>query len=168
MRSGHRPVTAFGAVLVAFARSRRASSAVEFSIVAAPFIFTLLAILQMSIYYMTQSALDAGVLGEADTLVSSFYGTSTPTAPTAAALKAAIAAKAGGLVQATTMLADLQPLTNLVLLPVVIGANPSPSVGVSPMTVLALRAQAPVTAFAPYFNKFMVVRSSVVIRRQAQ
>lgn len=154
------------AFLTAMHRDRRGSSAVEFSLVALPFILTLLAILQMSVYYMTQSALDAGVIQTADTLVNSFYTTSTPTTPSAATLKSQIAAKAGGLVQAATVLVDLQPFTNLTVAAVAIGTNP-PNIG-APRSVLALRAQANVTSFAPGFGSILVVRSSALIRRQGQ
>ena len=148
----------------------------EFALVCAPLVFTLLAILQVGIYFMTQAALDSGVNAEADALNTTFLTQQTPSAPTAAALKTAIATKAGGLVSSGTIAVDLQPFSNLTLLPVAIGSN-APSIGSAGTcssqsscggTILALRAQAPVISFAPFFGTALKVRSAVLVRRQAQ
>ena len=157
-------------------RDRRGSSAVEFAIVCAPFLFTLLAILQMGIYYMTQAAIDSGVNAEADALNATFYTQATPTTPTVATLQSQIASKAGAMVSASTLLVDLQPFSNLTLASVPIGTN-APNLGSAGTctsqsscggTVLALRAQSPVLSFAPGFGSLLVVRSSVLLRRQGQ
>ena len=162
--------------LAALRLDRSGSSAVEFAIVCTPLVFTLLAVLQVGIYYMTQAALDSGVNAQADALNTTFLSQSTPTAPTAAALQSAIASKAGGLVSASTVVADLQPFSNLTSAPVAIGSN-APNIGSAGTcssqsscggTILALRAQAPVVSFAPFFGTGLKVRSAVLVRRQAQ
>ncbi len=152
--------------LAALRGDRRASSAVEFSIVALPLFLTLLAIMQLGVYYMTQSALDSGVGQTADALVNTFYTSSVPSTPSVASLQAQIASKAGGLVQTGSVSVDLQPLSNLSTASVAIGANP-PNIG-APRSLLALRAQAKVVGFAPGFGSLLVVRSWSLVRRQGQ
>ncbi len=161
---GRAPGNTVCAVLRAFHVDRRASSAVEFAIISLPFIVTLLAILQMSVYYMTQSALDAGVVAAADSIVNTYYSATTP--PTITGLNALVASKAGGLVQPGTVQVDLQPFGNLAAAPVPI-TNNTVNQGTT-RSLLALRAQAPVTSFAPGFGSLLVVRSSALIRRQGQ
>ena len=160
----------------ALRHDRRGSSAVEFALVCGPLLFLLLAIPQIGIYFMTQAALDSGVNSEADALNSVFLSQATPTTPTVTALQTAIATKAGGLVTASTLAVDLQPFSNLTLTTVAIGTN-APNIGSAGTcssqsscggTILALRAQAPVMTFAPFFGKALKVRSSVLVRRQAQ
>lgn len=151
-------------LLRALRRDQRGSSAVEFSIVALPFILTLLAILQMSIYYMTQSALDAGVMHAGDSLVNTFYGSATPVIPN---LNTLVANASGGLISASTVKVDLQPFSNLTTALVPITNNVA-NTGVA-QQVIALRAQAPVVNFLPGIGSYLlVVRSSVLIRRQGQ
>ena len=159
-------------------RDRRGSSAVEFAMVCAPFIFTLLAILQMGIYYMTQSALDAGVNAEADVLNNAYFNQGTAPALTTAILQSQIASKAGGLIKPSTLQVDFGLLSNLTGSVKAIGTNPltggaagsctTATVTSCGGTILALRAQSPVLSFAPYFGSLLVVRSAVLVRRQGQ
>ena len=72
-----------------FLRSRRASSAVEFAILAAPFFYLLMGITQVGIFYMAQSALDTGVIKTAETLHTNFTTGSTATLLNAAQLRPA-------------------------------------------------------------------------------
>ncbi len=169
-------INRLSAQLTRWSRDRRGSSAVEFAIICAPFVFTLLAILQMGIYYMTQAALDTGVNAEADALNTTFYTQVTPSTPSAATLKSQIASKAGAMINASALLVDLQPFTNLTAAAIPIGTN-APSLGTAGTcsnqsscggSVLALRAQSPVMSFAPGFGALLVVRSSVLLRRQGQ
>jgi len=146
-----------------FLRDRRGSSAVEFAIVSVPFIFTLLFIVQMAIYYMAQSALDAGVIQTADYLVNLYNSASTPSV-TASSLKTLVYSKSSGMVKNdSTFLVDLKEFTALASAPVaisnVVDAN-------SPGDVLALRAQGTVVTFMPGFTSLATIRSSALIRRQ--
>ena len=152
------------ATLRALMVDRRGVSAVEFAIVAMPFIMLLLGVFQMAIYYMTQSSLDAGVVQAGDSLVNTFYSGTTPSIPTAAALKALVVAKSGGMIRNdTTLSVELRQFSTLAVAPVAIGNTVDPSV---PGNVLALRAQATVAGFVPGFTT-LVVRSSSLVRRQA-
>ncbi|MDR3462547.1 MAG: pilus assembly protein [Beijerinckiaceae bacterium] len=146
-----------------FLGDRRGSSAVEFAIVSVPFIFTLLFIVQMAIYYMAQSSLDAGVIQTADYLVNLYNSASTPSV-TASSLKTLVYSKSSGMVKNdSTFLVDLKEFTALASAPVaisnVVDAN-------SPGDVLALRAQGTVVTFMPGFTSLATVRSSALIRRQ--
>jgi Flp pilus assembly protein TadG len=154
-RLSHPPLT--------FLRDKRGSSAVEFAIVSIPFIFTLLFIVQMAIYYMAQSSLDAGVIQTADYLVNLYNSTTVPSV-TAGSLKTLIYSKSGGMVKNdSTFLVDLKEFSALASAPVaisnIVDAN-------SPGDVLALRAQGTVVTFMPGFASLATVRSSALIRRQ--
>ena len=150
--------------LSSFIRDQRGASAVEFAIVALPFLLVLLMILQMGIYYMTQSALDAGTIQTADSLVNTFYNGTTPTVPTPAALKTMVTAGGGGLVHNdATLSVDLRLLSALGAAVVPIGNTVDTSV---PGSILALRSQAQVTVFMPGFASLAMVRSSALVRRQ--
>ena len=147
-----------------FARDQRGASAVEFAIVALPFVLVLLMILQMGVYYLTQASLDAGTIQTADYLVKQFNTGTTPTIPTPASLKTMIVGSTGGLVRNdTTLSAELRQFTSLTAATVAIGNTVDAS---NPGDILALRAQATVTTFMPGFANLAVVRSSALVRRQ--
>ncbi len=133
--------------------------------VAAPFFFLLLAILQVGVYYMTQSALDAGVIRTADALRTSFTTGTTFTAPSAATVKSNVVTNAGGLVHNDSTLAvDVRQVSNLSAAAVPI-TDGTADFGTS-NSALALRAQASVISFAPYFGQLLKARSSAIVRRQ--
>ena len=152
-------------MFVVFARDRQGASAVEFSFIVMPFIMLLMGILQMAIYFMTQSSLDAGVIQTADSLVNSFYSSTVPSVPTAAALQALVVAKSGGMIQNNaTLVVELREFSLLSVAPLPITNTVDPS---QPLDVLALRAQATVLSLVPGFTN-MTVRSSAIVRRQGQ
>lgn len=152
-------------VLFRLARDAGATSAVEFALVATPLLFMLLGTMQVSLYYMTQSALDAGVNNAADYLRSQF-ASAAPTFPDASALKSMIVTDSGALIQnGATLKVDIQPLTNLDASAVAIsdGVN---NYGATTTATLVLRAQSSVAVFAPGFGSLADVRSSAVVRRK--
>ncbi|KQT77341.1 TadE/TadG family type IV pilus assembly protein [Methylobacterium sp. Leaf466] len=144
------------------------ASAVEFALVCAPFFVLLLYILQVGIYYMTQTALDAGVIRTADELRSSF-NTAVPLMPDAAALKTKVEANAGGLVSAAganVLAVEMRPMTSLSAAAVPISGGVA-DYGTA-TSVLALRAQTSVVVFAPGFSSLNKVTSTSLLRRQAR
>ena len=150
----------------AFLRDQRGASAVEFAIVSIPFIFILLFILQMGVYYMTQSSLDAGIVQAADTLVNSYNSGTAPAAVTTTSLRALVVSRSGGLIRNdTTLLVDLRPFSALAAAPLPIANYADAGVA---RTVLALRAQSSVVTFMPGLSTLAVVRSSAIVRRQGQ
>jgi Flp pilus assembly protein TadG len=154
-RPPHPPLT--------FLRDKRGSSAVEFAIVSVPFVFALLFIVQMAIYYMAQSSLDAGVIQTADYLVNLYNSAAVPTVTTTT-LKTLITTKSGSMVKNdSTLLIDLKKFSALAAAPVAISNTVDSS---SPGDVLALRAQGTVVTFMPGFSSLATVRSSALIRRQ--
>ncbi len=152
------------ALLRRLARDRRGASALEFALVAMPFFWLLLGVFQMGVYYMAQSSLDAGVIQVADTLVNSFYSGTTPSIPTAAALKTLVVSKSGGMIRDdATLSVELRQFSTLSLAVLPITNTVDASV---PGNVLALRAQSSVPSFLPMFGA-LAVRSSALVRRQA-
>lgn len=152
-------------VAAAFAVDGSGASAVEFAIVASPFIMLLLGVLQVGIFYMTQSALDAGLIRTADNLRNTFTTGTNPTMPTASTLKASVSTNSGGTVRNTSSLAvEIRPLAALdaAVLPVTDGTV---DYGTATST-LVLRAQTSVVTFAPGFGSLAQARSSAMIRRQ--
>jgi len=148
-----------------FWRSKSATSAVEFAIVAAPFFVLILCGLQIGLYYFTQSALDAGVLATEQTLYNGFRTGTTPSLPSAASLKGSVAALSGGLIQNNSTLAvEIQPVTNLSSGTVAITDGVT-NYGTTTSTLM-LRAQAQVVTFAPGFSVLTVATSSALVRRQ--
>lgn len=150
-----------------FRSDARGASAVEFALVCAPFFVLVLYTLQLGIYYMTQTALDAGVVRTADTLRNSFNG-AAPVLPTAEALKETVAANAGGLISVTdsALAVEIRPMDAL-------------SAAVVPITggvaeygdnrsVLVLRAQSSVIALAPGFSNLTKVTAISLLRRQGR
>jgi Flp pilus assembly protein TadG len=156
--------SALGRCIGRFARDSGGASAVEFAIVSGPFLFVLLAVLQMGIYYMTQSSLDTGVIRTADALRSSFTSTSA-TLPPATTLKSNVATYGGGMVQNNSSLAvEIRPLTSLSAANVPI-TDGTANYGTTTST-LVLRAQTSVLSFAPGFGSLAVARSAALVRRQ--
>jgi Flp pilus assembly protein TadG len=149
-----------------FFHDEAGASAVEFSIVSLPFVLLLLMILQMGIYYMTQSSLDAGIIQAADQLVNSFNTGTAPAMPTAVSLKTLVVSKAGGLIRNDASLSvDLRKLSTLSTAVVPIGSTIDASVA---RDILVLRAQSSVVTFMPGLSMLAVVRSSALVRRQGQ
>ena len=152
------------AKLAAFARDRRGAAALEFAIVSAPFILLLVALLQMSVFYLAQSALDAGVLNTVETLRNGFTTGATATLPDATTLKTQVTANAGGMiVNNSTAAVEIRQLTTLSggAVPIIDGTVDYGST----TSVLVLRAQATVLTFAPGFGA-LKVRSAAIVRRQ--
>ncbi len=150
-----------------FARDAGAASAVEFALVAFPFIFMLLGTLQVAIYYMTQASLDTGVANTADYLRSQFAGNnSTPTEPDAEALQAKVIALSGGLISTSNTAVEIQPLSNLYSNAnlAINGATNDYDTADSTAT-LVLRAQAKIVLLVP-FNSFAYVSSSAIVRKK--
>jgi Flp pilus assembly protein TadG len=156
--------------LALFLRDRKASSAVEFAIVSIPFIYLVLFILQMGIFYMAQSSLDAGVIQTADYIVNTYNSGTTPTL-TANSLHAMVYAKSGGMLKNdSNFKVDFQPFVNLTsaLVPItdgVFNTGTNASNGASG-SVMALRAQGSIPTFVPGLGALATVRSSVLVRRQ--
>jgi Flp pilus assembly protein TadG len=141
----------------------RGASAIEFSLVAMPFIMLLIGILQLSIYFMTQSALDSGVVQTADYLVNTYYSNSAPPTITPASLKAMVIAKSGGLIaNASALAVDMRLLTVLDLGVTPIGNSVDPNV---PGSIMVLRAQASVASVVPGMG-ILAVQSTALVRRQ--
>lgn len=148
----------------AFRTDACGTSAVEFAIVSMPLVLLLIAILQMAIYYIAQSALDAGTVRTADWLVNQFYAGTPVTMPTSAQLRSMVAVNSGGLIHNDASLSvDLRLLATLsgAAVPISNNVDPSTSGG-----ILALRAQASVPVFMPGFSSIAVVRSAALLRRQ--
>jgi Flp pilus assembly pilin Flp len=141
------------------------ASAVEFAIVAGPFILLVLCILQVGVYYMTQSSLDTGVIRTADALRNSFTQAAAPTLPNATTLKSSVVTNSGGMVRNNSYLAvEIRELSDLGggSVPVTDGINDYGDV----RSALVLRAQASVVTFVPGFSALIQARSSAIIRRQ--
>jgi len=154
-----------GAQRSPFMRDGRGSAAVEFALVSSPFILLLVALLQMSLYFMAQSALDSGVLRTAETLRNNFTTGSSPTLLTAAQLKTDITASGGGLINNdSTAAVEIRQLTSLDSASVPI-ADGTVDYG-STTSVLVLRAQASVLIFAPGFSSLGKIQSAAIVRRQ--
>jgi Flp pilus assembly protein TadG len=151
--------------LLRLAGDRGGASAVEFAIVAAPFLLTVLWIFQVCLLFMGQTSLDTGVNNAADYLRSSFAKAS-PTYPDAPTLKAKIALTSGGLIRNdSTLMVDLRPLSKLGSAIVVITDETTPDYGAAGDT-LVLRAQTSATLFAPGFSSLAQVQSSAIVRRK--
>ncbi|WP_036292307.1 TadE/TadG family type IV pilus assembly protein [Methylosinus sp. PW1] len=150
-----------------FARARSGATAVEFAFVATPFLILVLWIAQVSIFYITQTSLDAGVNSAADYLRRSF-AQATPTYIDAAALKGKVASGGGGLVKNNAnLLVDLRPLWRLDSGAVAVTDETTPDYGAAG-DPLVLRAQAPAIVFAPGFGALANVRSSAIVRRKSK
>jgi Flp pilus assembly protein TadG len=148
-----------------FWRNSDAASAVEFAIVSAPFLFLLMAVVQVGIFYMTQSALDTGVIRTAETLRNNFTTGSSATLLNAAALKSSVATNAGSLVTNNSTLAvEIRQLSNLSSSAVAIvdGTN---DYGTTTST-LVIRAKFTAITLAPGLSGLSTLTSSALVRRQ--
>jgi Flp pilus assembly protein TadG len=148
-----------------FAKDTQAASAVEFALVALPFIFMLMGAIQIGLYYMVQSSLDTGVLKTADGLRRSFSTGTSPILPTASVLKSTVVQNSGGLIKNDSTLAvEIRQISALssAIVPI---ADGTVDFG-STTSTLAIRAQSKVIVFAPGFGSLANVRSSAMLRRQ--
>jgi len=144
------------------ARDQRGASAVEFAIVATPFFFLLMWMLQLGIYFMTQVALDNGLIAEAETIRENLV---VGTKPSAATIKIGVVANAGALISNnSTLMVEIRTLADLDsgTVPIVDGAT---DYGTTSST-LVLRASGQVISFAPGFGSINTVTSAVLVRRQ--
>jgi len=144
---------------------RRGTSAVELAILFFPFIYILLVILQMGVYYMAQSALDAGVNATANALRNSFNTGSTPVLPSGSSLKTSVAHDAAGLAGSSNLAVDLRLLTNLDAGAVAISDGTVDNITTN--VPIVLRASANVITLAPGFGALTYVESSAVLRFNA-
>jgi len=159
------PLHAMIGAIGRFFRDRRAASAVEFALVAAPFFYLLMGVTQVGIFYMVQSALDTGVSNTALTLRANFNTGTTAVLLDAATLKSSVVASSGSLIANNSGLAvEIRQLTSLALGNVSIvdgtvdyGSNTS---------TLVLRAQSTVMTLAPGLGGLNTVYSSALVRRQ--
>jgi Flp pilus assembly protein TadG len=148
-----------------FIRDRRASSAVEFAIVAAPFFFLLMAVTQVGIFYMAQSALDTGVAVTATTLRNNFTTGTTATLLGASALKSSVVTSSGAIItNDSTLAVEIRQLTSLSSAPVPI-VDGTVDYG-STTSTLVLRAQSSVITLAPGLGGLNKIYSSALVRRQ--
>ena len=81
-----------------FLRDQRGASAVEFAIVAGPFFFLIMWLLQLGVYAMTQVALDNGLIAEAETVREDLV---VGTLPSASTIKSGVVAAAAPWFQIT-------------------------------------------------------------------
>jgi Flp pilus assembly protein TadG len=153
-----------GGLIVRFVHNRRASSAVEFAILAAPFFYLLMGITQVGIFYMAQSALDTGVVKTAEALRTNFTTGSTAPALSAGALKSNVVSSAGGMISSSNLSVELRQLSSLASAAVAI-TDGTVDYG-STTSTLVLRAQATVLTLAPGLGGLNTIYSSSLIRRQ--
>lgn len=148
-----------------FVIDRRASSAVEFAILAAPFFYLLMGIAQVGIFYMAQSALDTGVIKTAETLRTNFTTGTTATLLDAGALKTSVATSAGAMViNNATLSVEIRQLSSLSSGIVAI-VDGTVDYGTSTST-LVVRAQSTVVTLAPGLGGLNTIYSSALVRRQ--
>jgi Flp pilus assembly pilin Flp len=167
MRSTASNFAGAGAFLRQFGKDDRGANAVEFALLAMPFICMLMFVVQMGLLEMTKTALDTGVILEAENLRGIFATGTPPVLPSGSALKASVAAGSNGyLTNGSLLKVEVQPLANLDSGTVAI-TDQLASFG-SPETVLALRASYQSTWFVPGMNSTVVVYSSALVRRQSQ
>jgi Flp pilus assembly protein TadG len=148
-----------------FIRDRGAASAVEFAIVAAPFFLLLMAVTQVGIFYMAQSALDTGVSATATTLRNNFTTGTTATLLNASALKSSVVSGAGAIISNnSTLSVEIRQQINLsaATVPIVDGTV---DYGTTTST-LVLRAQSTVVTLAPGLGGLSTIYSSALVRRQ--
>ena len=145
-----------------FLRDKRGASAVEFSIVATPFFFLLIWLVQLGIYFMTQVALDNGLIAEAEAIREDLV---VGTLPSAATIKAGVVTAAGALVSNnSTLKVEIRTLADLSAGSVAI-VDGTQDYGTTTST-LVLRASGQVITFAPGFGSINTVTSAALVRRQ--
>jgi len=143
------------------------ASAVEFSIVLAPFVFLLLGLVQMGVYYYAQISLDTGVLKTAEYLNTDFRsGSGTPTLPDAATLKNYVQTYGGAFSNSSNVSVEIRQITSLTSGLVAIVDGTVDYGGTT--SILALRGQANLSIFAPMLGSLATVRSSALVRRQGR
>jgi Flp pilus assembly protein TadG len=148
-----------------FMRDRRASSAVEFAILATPFFLLLMGVAQVGIFFMAQSALDTGVIKTAETLRTNFTTGSTATLLNAGQLKISVSGSAGAMISDDASLAvEIRQFSNLTssTVPIVDGTVDYGS----NTSTLVLRAQSTVVTLAPGLGGLSRIYSSALVRRQ--
>jgi Flp pilus assembly protein TadG len=146
-------------------RDRKGAAALEFALIALPFILVILVTIQMGLFYMTQSAIDSGVNTEAAQL-QSMFNQQNPTVPTdPAAVKANIVSAAGSMIFQGSTTFEIQQLANYTSqnMPIVDGTMNFTSPDTT-YAILVLRAQSSVVIFAPGFTS-SVVEASAIVRR---
>jgi len=143
-------------------RDQRGASAVEFAIVAAPFFFLIMWLLQLGIYAMTQVALDNGLIAEAEIVREDLVAGALPSAST---VKAGVVSAAGALVSNNATLAvEVRALSDLDSGSVAI-TDGFTDYGTT-TSVLVLRASGQVISFAPGFGSINTVTSAALVRRR--
>jgi Flp pilus assembly protein TadG len=146
-----------------FAGEQRGVSTLEFALVASPFFLLVLGILQMGVYYLTLSALDAGVLKTAEALRTSYTPNALTATPSGSTLKTNVSANAGAMIANNANLkVDLWQMSSLST-----GSQAIVDQHVDSITatgVMVLRAQAQAISFAPMFGATLTVRSSAIFR----
>jgi Flp pilus assembly protein TadG len=153
--------------MIEFLTRNDGASAVEFAIVLAPFVFLLLGLVQMGVYYYAQVSLDAGVLRTAEYLNQDFRsGVAAPTLPDAATLKGYVQNYGGAFNSTSNLSVEIRQLTGLTSAAVPIADGTIDYGGAT--SILALRAQANLTIFAPMLGSLATVRSSALVRRQGR
>lgn len=148
-----------------FLRNRRASSAVEFAIIAAPFMLAVMGVIQVGIFYTAQSALDTGTVKTAETLRTNFTTGSTATLLSAGQLKSSVASGAGAMISNdSTLLVEIRQLSSLSSgnVPIADGTVDYGNAG----STLVLRTQSSVVTLAPGLSGLNTIYSSALVRRQ--
>ena len=147
-----------------FVRDTRGVVALEFAILALPFLIFMIATMQVAVFYITQAALDNGVLRTAEQTRVGFATGTAVTLPTAETLKANVVQYAGALITNNANLAvELRQLSSLS------GGSVAITDGVVDVggttSALVLRAKAKVAIFAPGFSTLTWVTSTAMVRR---
>jgi Flp pilus assembly protein TadG len=154
-----------------FVHNRRASSAVEFAIIAAPFMLAVMGVIQVGIFYMAQSALDTGTAKTAETLRTNFTTGATATLLSAGQLKSSVASSAGAMISNdSTLLVEIRQLSSLSTATVAIADGTvdygTAGGGGTAGSTLVLRAQSSVVTLAPGLSGLNTIYSSALVRRQ--
>ena len=149
---------------VAAWRDVRGAAALETALVLLPFLVLLFATLQVAMAFVSQSALDTGVLRTAEQLRANMVPGVPYVPPSATSLAASVAANGSVILAGGTLVVDLQPITALSGAAVPI-ANGTVNAGMT-SSVLILRAKIPVISFSLGLPA-MVVTSSAILRRPA-
>jgi hypothetical protein len=150
----------------ALLRDRRGTEAVELAIVIFPFLYVLLVIIQMGLYYMTQSALDAAVNNTASYYRNSWNtgAVGAATMPSGSALKAQLISNGTGLInENASLVVDLRLLTTLDGGAVPI-ADQTVDAGIAGIVPIVLRARTKVVTLAPGFGSLTQVQSAAILR----
>jgi Flp pilus assembly protein TadG len=145
-----------------FVRDQRAASAVEFAIVAAPFFLLITWLVQLGIFFVTQVALNNGLIAEAEQIRENLV---VGTLPNAATIKSGVVSSTGALIaNNSTLQVELRTLADLDTqsVPIVDGTT---DYGTT-TSVLVLRASGQVISFAPGFGSINTVTSAALVRRQ--